>query len=305
MKKNLTKAFIFLIIAISIASCQNNFSPIVNYKKNYALNCIIRGDTSLQYATIIQSFGNEDFNKDSAFVSGALLKLNYDGKDYFFNDTTSGGADKITYYFLKNFKLSSGKQLKIEADLPDGTILNSSTQTPDPGILVFGGANTIPPENSDKVISIHWNLYYYSGESLYYRPFLYIEYKKNINGSVVYKQKEVPVEYNLENNKNVPVYPKISMNNSIVYSLNAFNATLTQLEESDTVSNYNILNAKFVLWVLDKNLAAYLLSTESFQEDFSLRIEAADFTNVQGGFGIFGSFLKYEKKLSIKSVLLK
>ncbi len=300
MKKNLTKIFIFLIISVSIISCENDLTPVVNFKKQYALNCIIRGDTTLQYATIIRSFSKEDYGKESAFVPGAVLKLNYDGKDYFFSDTSSGDPDNITYYYLKNLKLEKEKQLKIEVDLPDGTVLKSSTQTPDPGILIFEGDKIIPPSNLSNVFSINWRLINYIGEPLYYKPFLYIDYRKNINDTTVYMQKEVPVQYNLVNEKYIPVYPKISTNNSIEYPMDAINKALTDLQETDSVSNYDILNAKFVLWVFDKNSATYISSTEGFQEDFSLRIEAADFTNVQGGYGIFGSFLKYETKIQLK-----
>ena len=304
MKIKFIKAFILFLTAISITSCKNSFSPIVNFKQQYALNCIIRGDTSLQYATIIRSFSNKDFNSKSAFVSGAKLKLNYDGKDYIFRDTASGGTEDIAYYYLKNLKPENGKELKIEADLPDGTILKSSTQTPNPGILIFGGDKTIPPEDFSKTISINWNLYNYSGRSLYYKPFLYIEYSVNNNGTIVKMQKEVPVQYNLENNKNIPVYPAISMNKSVEYSLSAFNTAFSEIEDADSLSNYRILNAKFVLWVFDRNLAAYLLSTQNLHDDFSLRIEAADFTNVEGGFGIFGTFLQYEKNIQLKSIYL-
>ena len=299
MKKYLTQILIFFIIIISIISCENNFTPVVNFKKQYALNCIIRGDTTIQYAAILQSFSKEDFSKESAFVSGAFLKLNYDGQDYVFSDTSSEDPDNISYYYLKGFKPEKGKQLKIEAELPDGTILKSSTQTPDPAILIFEGDKNIPPDNFSNVFSINWRLINYDGEPLYFKPFLFIEYRKNINGKIVYMQKEVPVQYNTEDGKYVPVYPKISLNNSIEYSMDAINQSFTDLKEADSLTNYDILNAKFVLWVYDKNLATYISSTEGFQEDFSLRIEAADFTNVQGGYGIFGSFLKYETNIKL------
>jgi hypothetical protein len=300
VKKYLKEILIFFIITISFISCENNFTPVVKFNQQYALNCIIRGDTTLQYAAVLRSFSKEDFNTESAFVPGALLKLNYEGKDYFFSDTSSGGPDNIAYYYLRDFKPTKGKQLKIEADLPNGTVLKSSTQTPDPAILIFEGDKNIPPDNLSSVFSINWRLINYDGEPLYFRPFLYIEYRKNIDGSAVYKQMEVPVQYNTQNGKYIPVYPKISLNNSIEYSLDAISKTLTDLKETDSLSNYDILDARFVLWVYDKNLATYISSTEGYQEDFSLRIEAADFTNILGGYGIFGSFLEYETRIPLR-----
>ena len=300
MKEHLTEILIFFIITFSFISCENNFTPVVYFNQQYALNCIIRGDTTLQYAAVIRSFSQEDINTESSFVSGALLKLNYEGKDYFFRDTSSGSPDNIDYYYLRDFKPAKGKQLKIEADLPDGTVLKSSTQTPDPAILIFEGDKNIPPDNLSNVFSINWRLINYAGEPLYFRPFLYIEYRKNMNGSEVYKQKEVPLQFNTQNGKYVPVYPKISLNNSLEYSLDAISKTLTDLKETDSLSNYDILDARFVLWVYDKNLATYISSTEGYREDFSLRIEAADFTNIQGGYGIFGLFLEYETRIPLR-----
>ncbi len=310
MKNYLTAILICLLTAISFISCENNLTPVIDFNKQYALNCIIRGDTTLQYATVIRNFDNENFNTDSAFVSGAQLKLSYDGNDYFFRDTSTGGNNSIPFYYLKNFNIGKGKQLKIEADLPDGTVLKSSTQTPDPGLFIFDGDNKIPPGNFSGVFAINWRLYNYYGEPLYYKPILYIEYQKNVNGTMVHMRKEVPVQYNEQNNQNIPVYPKISLNNSVDYSLNAISIALTELKSADSLSNSDILNAKFVVWVFDRNLATYVLSSVGFQEGFSLRIEASDFTNIQGGFGIFGSFLKYETEIQLnpsdlKPVILK
>ncbi|MEJ2616208.1 MAG: DUF4249 family protein [Ignavibacteriaceae bacterium] len=230
MRKNLIKILIIFIISVLIISCENDLTPVVNFKQQYALNCIIRGDTTLQYAAILRSFSKEDFSTESAFVPGALLKLSYDGKDYFFRDTSSGGPDNIAYYYLKDFKPKKGKQLKIEADLPDGTVLKSSTQTADPAILIFEGDKNIPPENLSNVFSINWRLINYYGEPLYFKPFLYIVYRKNINGTTVYMQKEVPVQYNTQDGKYIPVYPKISLSNSIEYSMDAINEYETNIK---------------------------------------------------------------------------
>ncbi len=305
MKSYLITLIISLLITLSSLSCKNSFSPNVNFNKQYALNCIIRGDTTLQFATVTQSFSKEDFNNESAFVPNAILKLNYDGQDYFFNDTTSVNPNNISYYYLKDLKLKEGKKIEIEADLPDGKVLKSSTQTPDVGKFVFDGDKNIPAKNYSNLISVNWSLPFYYGPDFYYRPYLYIVYKKKVNDTLMNLQREVPIEYNLEGDKYVPVYPDINKTNSISYSLEVINKTLLELSAKDSVDINSIVNAKFLVWILDDNLAKYISSSKTFQDGFSINIEAPDFTNVEGGYGIFGSFLTRETIIQIDRGYLK
>jgi hypothetical protein len=41
--------------------------------------------------------------------------------------------------------------------------------------------------------------------------------------------------------------------------------------------------------MLDRNLSAYYSSVAKIGDSFSLRLDEVDFSNIEGGFGIFGS----------------
>jgi hypothetical protein len=55
-------------------------------------------------------------------------------------------------------------------------------------------------------------------------------------------------------------------------------------------SQIHVLNAAFEIKLCDIMLGTYASAAQTFEDEFSIRISAADFTNINGGFGIFGSY---------------
>jgi len=51
------------------------------------------------------------------------------------------------------------------------------------------------------------------------------------------------------------------------------------------------------LRVFDKNLSAYYLSVNRLNGDYTVRLDAKEFSNINGGYGIFGSFT--DQKIAI------
>ena len=43
--------------------------------------------------------------------------------------------------------------------------------------------------------------------------------------------------------------------------------------------------------VFDKNLSTYYLSSGRLFDNYSVRLDTKDFSNISGGYGIFGSFI--------------
>ena len=56
MKKNL----LFILLVGLLISCEENFEPFGDIKEKYALNCIIRGDTTFQIASLTRTYANEN-----------------------------------------------------------------------------------------------------------------------------------------------------------------------------------------------------------------------------------------------------
>jgi len=130
------KSLLFISIWITFSSCEENFSPAVDYRQTYALSCIIRGDTTLQVATLFSSYDLEsgDPYQNHAY-DGAEIRLWYKDTVYWFKDSLISyprySDSVLKFYYLDNFRpLGNGEPLEIEAMLKNGKRLKGSCVTP-------------------------------------------------------------------------------------------------------------------------------------------------------------------------------
>ena len=54
--------------------------------------------------------------------------------------------------------------------------------------------------------------------------------------------------------------------------------------------DYKIYGAVFTLMIFDENISNYYSTTNGFLDDFTIRIDEKDYSNIQGGLGIFGTY---------------
>ncbi len=304
-----------VLLATVFYSCDNSFTPKTDFQKEYILNCVLRPDTTYQTATISQSYNVSGFDPSSNTIDpsivGAKIKLFYNDSVFVFRDSTaprndtSRYKDPVHFYYIKGFSFSGRKPARLEAQLPDGTVLSSSTETPELGSLFFmRGDLTIPGARSD-YIHVEWQGTDAS-ENLYFEPKLEIIYYKRSSGSGVKFSKEVPLGYFHQSGSYIPNYPIVSSQNYINFDMSAVNRAMTGIAGSDTSKkNYFILSAHLDLYIYDPNLAAYVASSQLYMDGFTVRIDQPDFTNVTGGLGIFGSFIKMRREMTMSDSFIR
>jgi hypothetical protein len=75
--------------------------------------------------------------------------------------------------------------------------------------------------------------------------------------------------------------------------MDAVNRAMTELSAGDeNKGDYFILRAFFEIMVYDKNLSGFYLRTKKEPDSYSIRLDESDFTNIDGGLGVFGSYNK-------------
>ena len=294
--KRLLKFFVIPLIAIIILSCEENFSPVVEYNQTYSLSCLIRGDTTLQVATLFSSYDleNGDSTTNPAY-DGALIRLWYQDTVYWFKDSVVTyprySDSKLRFYYLDNFRpTKSAEPLEIEAMLKDGKRLTGKCLTP-PKLRFDNGATskTIPAVNTEGV-NFAWYTQDDDATKGYYVGRLRIRYFYTGNGLNELRYKEVPLEYNQIDGKTRATYPSPSKASAIVYDSAAVTKALEEISEGDeNKSNYKIIDqAIFDLLALDENASRYYSSTLG-DNSFTVDVNEIDYTNIEGGFGVFGS----------------
>ena len=299
--KSLIKIF-FAVSVILFLSCDESFDPYGDWQDRVAFTCILKSDTTYQTAVLTKGYrpGGYDpysYTTDPA-VMDADLRVLYNDSVYIFRDTTVIRSDTsryntpFHYYYNNKFKVSTRKTIEVEVLLSNGKRLRGQSFTPDQ-INFDDGSEVIVPPVSSNIIQFYWNSH---SDGTFFQPVLIFNYKQNIGGTIVEKKRKVPVKYIQQNGSLVPVFPAPSASVSIVYELDAITKVLQEISEGDPdKQNYTILQKlDFDLIAFDQPASRYVSSTSGLSDDLTVTVDVPDYTNIDGGLGVFGSY--YKKK---------
>lgn len=311
MKRVLFYLIIIFIVFISY-SCNNNFDPNAPFRERYVLNGIIRSDTSLQVITITHTYrppeSDPNSYTDSPYIEGAEVNMWYKYKLYELRDTVLQRNDTSRYkgpvhcYYVNNLRPEPNEYVDIEALLPNGLLLQSTTKTPDADSLNFfnySDDKIIPPQKGN-VLNITWEPL----NNVLFDPKIEILYYKS--GDTNPHFKEVPLLYYNDNGTETPVFPKASTTSVITLDMSTVATALKEISEGDaSKSNYSIVEMEVVVITYDQALATYYSSIQPPSNNFTVTLDEPDYSNIQGGYGIFGSYVKRIHRLTFTSDYLQ
>lgn len=296
---------IVVTIALFIISCEENLSPIGKLPDKYSVNIILRTDTVFQTAYLSKIYMTEDFNPNSLevdpFVSGAKIMLKYQdvNNEYVFNDTVdnSNTNDRYNtpakYYYLNNFIPSTGKEIQLTVDLPDGSKLSSKTKLPEP--VVFDLPNSTPfipgpfVGNDTQYVKVAWT----NGNSELIKAgkVTLIYYYRELSGEKTKHVVKVPLSYIIKNNIKEPVYVNMSYDNNLNIDRSILEEFMHSISEgNESKARYSIAPLEVDIYSFDENLSRYYSANLFFDFGFTVRNFPGDINNIVGGYGFFGAY---------------
>lgn len=310
---------LFLLLSIIAAlftfSCSDtNFNPYDNYQEKFVMNCILHPDSSFQIVTLNRSYMVNNYDplssKEDTFVEGALVRL-WNGNDevVILRDTTltraSGDPYKKPYrvYYTKNFKPKTAANIQLEALLPNGKRLTSST-------FMVKQPMKIEPIDSMR---------FYPKEGLGYAGAVWETDQRNAvfaaKATILYSRQgmyggkiqrvSIPAYINNINGNIVKYYPQPTILNYWQIDSSAINYTLRSISEGDPEkSKYSIYSMIIEVSILDNNLSLYYNSTTRGKDLYSVVIDEADYSCINGGFGVFGTYAKYSVVMTFNPMFL-
>jgi len=293
MKKNLLFFICFAAILISF-SCNDNFSPKAPFKEQYVLNCILRGDSTSQIALLSKTYDVTGFDPNSnnvdPSISGAQVYLKWKGTLYQLRDSSIVRADTskykgpIKFYYTKAFTPSANDSVEISAIPAPGVFLSSKTKVP---YNVSYGNSPWLIKGDEIALDFRWTAY---DLNVYYLPRMKIIYQKRNEIPVVTHSFEVPIDYSSVNGIETPVYPGLSPAAGIEFVRSNIDKAMLQVSNGDVKSNYKFLWINLELLIFDQFLAGYISTTNGFLDNLSIRLDEPNYTNINGGLGIFGAY---------------
>jgi hypothetical protein len=199
-----------------------------------------------------------------------------------------------TFYYGQAIQLYSGDTMTITAKLKNGTILKSGTKVP--RYLYYESSIPFPRGFTTDVDLFKygkvWSFYWSSQELNLCFPKMTIYYSKldtsnrERSGSI-----EVPLKIIDRNGVPTPIYPSANREESANYDLSCFDWAMNKISEGE--SNKSLFRAVHIIFSTteyDAPLSFYYSSVNGFLDNFSLRLDEQVFSNVAGGYGIFGTY---------------
>lgn len=304
MKKIL---FISIIAVLYLLGCEENFSPVGEPRDKFVFYSIINADTNYQTAVISKSYvadGIDPFtNTIDPSIQGADIRI-WDGSNiHFLQDTTIDGSDQIRYnspfkyYFVKDYRPIFNSFLNVEVLLPNGKRVRAETKIPDSVSIASTSDRVIPPVNKS-AISVNWTT---TDQNVWFTTKLTLTYYEIINGNRIRHQKIIPLDFVTVDGVEYPIYPRPSNQSGMSLKKSILDKIMNSISESGLAkSDYWIRNrVKLEIVVLDQNLASYYQSNNDVLDGFSVRLNQSDYSNVENGLGLFGSFVKQELELRL------
>jgi len=304
--------FYMPLVFISLfISCEQSVSPTGAHSEKYILYCAINCDTAFQKAYLSGSYTSSTYNPldntADPSIEGAQITLTVNGKSVYYmseaeapRSDTSRYTTPLKYYYLNNYKPEGLDSVEITATLPNGYVLKSSAiMLSSSGFFNASQLNGIycNPSLEDPVIMFWTMLDYKYYSSVYFYGRLDILYYKADNPDVIYKAR-VPSYYYYKDGRQIAVYPALAKSAEFNFYSESIKSVLESISSGDAdKSNYVIKEAEHTLFIIDKNIGGYILADETFNGEFSVRIDAADYTNIENGIGVFGAYCKRKCKV--------
>jgi hypothetical protein len=315
------KAFWVLLIVIGLffESCRNDFNINAPYDDVYVLNCVLYNYTSIQYALISKNYFTENgapppLNSIEQNIKGSNIQIHYDNSVFVMRDSTfqladSGNEKQVNCYYLRDLALSPGKVITIEAAVPNGKILKSTTQVPNISYINFSpnfpqlnkeGKNNPRPDYTWK-----WNGSTLESTTILDLPQLEVYYKQYEQGTYIDKKVLIPLAFYFTVDKygNLsPVEVELSFRTYCVTTRETVDKIMQNISGDDpNKENYIITKIVFSVIGLDPELSKYYSTYATYSENFTIKLRQTDFSNIDGGKGIFGVSYKFSKSLVVDS----
>ena len=315
MKKGLR--ILLTILSLYFASCKNDFNINAPSQDVYVLNCILRNDTSVQYALISKNYFTDNGTTPAANsieqnIKGAMIKIYTNNSVFVMRDTSiqlsgSGSSTLVNCYYVKNLTMNPGQVIRIEATIPDGNTVKSTILVPQISYNSYF-SQKFPPMDSmgyQTKPNYAWTWIGATDENAprLCLPQLEMYYKKYEDGIWVDKKILIPLIYYYtigEDGGLTPVSVHFSFNDYCATTLEAINKTMQELSGNDpNKENYIITKVVFSVTCLDPVLTKYYSANNTYTENFTVKLRQTDFSNIEGGKGLFGIYYKFAAPLVV------
>jgi hypothetical protein len=291
-------------MTIIASGCDQVFDPRGPYQKRLVVYSVLSNRSDSQYVRIYTTYNPSGFdplsNSTDTYVRNAKVTVTDDSTTYTLKETVIPRDDRSRYasdliaYSAFPCRLRPGKQwsLTITSEQGDaaaqvvvpahGTVYNNT-----PYIFVA-------PRKHREDIPVSIGL---SPVAYAYLVRVYVKFDVWNGQSLVHMQTEVPLAGDTTGDSQQFTYPRLVRRPdlshpylNIIYPHRMYLALYINLLQQ--YGSFGLTSATFILTQVDINLYNYYNLTNGFRDRYSIREDQPDFSNIVGGYGVFGAMVE-------------
>jgi hypothetical protein len=302
-----------MLFCLLIGGCENSFNPKGPYADHMVVYSILSAQSDTQYVRLYTTYNPSGYNplEDTIdnVVRGALVSVSEGGTTAKYRDTVITRFDKSRYkddlgvYVAFPFHVLPGKSYNLSiASAKYGTV-TASLAVPDRGKVEVINRYVLKGQgdrNEDLAV-IGWLRYDARGFLIRY----YLAYEVLEGSTWMSRWTEMPssvsiwmdttkkYEYPRLQRRTVPPVDRVKEMSELVHmSRNAYELKSSEVRSQYSADRIRIKGVWFVLTQVEQNLYTYYAIANAFQDEHSIRLDMPDWTNIQGGYGVFGGFVE-------------
>ncbi len=312
MKKLIYSVSVVAYISL-IGGCEDSFSPKGVYKDRMVVYAILSLNTNTQYVRLFTTYNPPGFdpleNSVDNPIDDAVVTVSEGALVVRYRDTLMTRTDKSRYkddlraYVAFPFRVQPGKSYDLNITSLKYGVATGSLTMPERGrisvvnrYVLKGGGN----ENEDLGV-IAWIGYDTRGFMIRY----YLDYDVLDGSAWVNHLVEMPsavllwtdtlkkYDYpRLRRRSDLPQDRFGEMPELIYLSRMAYELRMNDIKAQYPTDKIRIKGVWFILTQAEKNLYTYFSIANAFQDEYSIRLDLPDWTNIQGGYGVFGGMVE-------------
>jgi hypothetical protein len=293
-----------LVLATVVAAgCNETFEPKGSYEQKLVVYSVLSNRADSLFVRVYSSYDpsghNPLDNSVDSDLQGARVMVFNDSASYILAGVVIPRTDKSRYatningYLAQPFRFQDAKTYTLVVTSSAGNA-SAKVTTPGPGLVEANNGFILKaPEKYTDNISAKVRL---SPVTQGYLLRLYVEFDAVVGSRTIHVRAEVPkaIRSSAEVSfvYDYPMLVRRITDRIVVYEIVYFNLDAYKAFLLDQLTNYGeikLTSATYVLTQVESNLYKYYNLANGFLDEFSIRSDLPDFSNITGGFGVFGA----------------
>ncbi len=302
----------FLVAPLAfLLGCEATFTPNGPYTEKMVVYAILSTQSDTQFVRVYTTYDPSQFhpelNKVDNVIRDAQVSVSQTSSTVAYRDTTVTRVDKTRYqddigaYVANPFNIEPGKSYNLSVVTKNNGTATASMDVPDKGTVEVFNRYVLRggPDEKDPIVVRAWIRFATRGFLVRY----FLDVDEYENGQWTSQKLELPTAlYQNADGSNVFTYPLLQRRRSdpvdsqtpvieiTTIPFAAYQAGLADIYSNHT-STIKVKGVLFTLTQVERNLYSYYSVANSFQDANTIRLDVPDWSNIRGGYGVFGAMV--------------